>query len=340
MPTSEVELALFIEATSSRRRRVTFVGGSPAWGDAVEHAAEAVPEQYRLLASTSGDPVSVRNLTCNGQLVADSYFLAKAAARQGADTVFVQVTYHNFSPVGRDMARQRYPELPPLVGIPVTRELAEVLGTDPTPNPDVAGAVDRWLRRFWRLYAARDRIAARTLGAAPETHLRAVWDRWLAGESDNPGGATQGEPTAAGEDPASGSTSYQDLDPGMQSVMADEWATDADFALAPGDSECVMLRSLCEDLRARGVHVVVYLAPINLQGLAEMGMLDEQLYRDNVRRLRSLVERTGATFSDLNEPRPLPAVAFVDINHTTIEGCRLTAERLLALTPPPRRAGR
>lgn len=339
MPTSEVELALFGEPTSSTHRRVTFVGGSPAWGDAVERAAEAVPEQYRRLASSSGDPVNVRNLTCNGQLVGDSYFLANAAARQGADTVFVQVTYHNFSPRGRDGARQRYPELPSLVGVPVTGELAEVLGIDPTPNPDVSGAIDRWLRGSWRLYAERDRIAARTLGAAPETHLHATWDRWLATES-SPQGATPGEPDADGGASGTDDTSYLDLDPGMQSVMADEWATDADFTLSADDSECQMLRALCEDLRDRRIDVVVYLAPINLQALSEMGMLDEQRYRANVLRLRSLVERTGATFSDLNEPRPLPPDAFVDINHTTIEGCRLTAERLLALTPPPRRAGR
>lgn len=343
MPTSEVDIALArlsgdpsAGVLGSEQRTVAFVGGSPGWGDSVASAELAVPALLERLAARTGRPLRVANLTCNGQLVADSYFLAKAAAARGADLAIVQVTYHNFSPAGRDGDRQRFPELPALLGVPVTRSIARTLSTEPTPRPDVTGAMDRWLRARWRLYRSRDRLASHLLGASPERWLRDRWDRLLRA---GPVGAeaTSGEgPQDDGDDAAfaaasdgGSATSWADLDPGLQSMMADEWATDASFQLSSRDSEGAMLRALCEELEGGGVDVLVYLAPLNLTGLTDMGMLDEAALERNVSVLEGIVESSGAEFIDLNEPTPLPSGSFADISHTTYDGCLVTAQRLI-----------
>lgn len=313
-------MALSPIQTDDDRPAVALVGGSPAWGDAVSRASQAVPARYAAVSQQNGEPLRVANLTCNGQLVADSYFLAKSAGTAGADSVIVQVTYHNFSPRGRDGARQRYPELPRLLGVRVTPQVAGILRAEPTPALDLTGAGERWLRAHWQLYGQREALAARTLGDVPEQRLFSA--------SSKLGLA----PAASGPPPDDGPSrvSFVETDPGMQSVMADEWARDADFTLSKDDSEVRMLRLLCEEIEREGTPVVVYLAPINLTGLRDMGMVDEPRLRANVRQLEQLVTSTGAQFVDLNSPRPLPARVFADINHTTAEGCDLTARRLYA----------
>jgi hypothetical protein len=317
LPTSQLDVAATALAESPGPV-VAVVGGSPAWGDAVGSAKDAVPGRLQALIGESGSDARVVDFACNGQLVADSYVLARYAAQQGAGLVVVQVTYHNFNPDSRNGLRSRYPELPDLLGVPIDADAARVLKRDPTPRPDLTGATERWLRKRWALYGAREKIASRYLGASPEQLLFSKWSEVFNGFGTL-------ETTVDGD-----RGPFSELDPGEQTMMANEWETQTQFAVSAKDSETRMLARLCREVSAAGTPVVVYLAPVNLLGLAESGMLDQARFDANVAAIRKVVQASGGSFVDLNKPAPLPMDAFADINHTTAEGCELTARRLFA----------
>lgn len=154
------------------------------------------------------------------------------------------------------------------------------------------------------------------LGGPPEAEAYRGWQRALGSYVE--------------EVPESGARgTFADLDPDTQTMMVDEWATSVALHFEPSDTEAVMLRDLCSDLVGDGKRVLVYLAPVNLAGIADLGMLERERFDANVAALAALVQGTGAEFADLNNPRPLPASAFADINHTTAAGCDVAAKRLL-----------
>ncbi len=308
---------------------VAFTGASPTWGDGLADGAQTLPAEWARLARTSegtgtaraGDAAGlprVVNLAFNGQLMADTGTIARAAARR-ADVVFVQVTYRTFSPASRQGATRRFPELPRLLGEPVGRREAAATRTRRTPDPDVTGAADRALRRIWRLYDLRDTLAARWLGSTPDERLHRAWEDLTLPPMDEDG-----------EVPSKGS--FDDLPPDEQTLLAEEWAADAEFELGPGDSELAALDALAADLASSDATVVVYLAPVNTTALEPFGYLDRAGFDRNVAAMRRTVERHGVRFIDLNRARPWRTGDFIDISHTTAKGTLAAARALWAET--------
>ncbi len=296
---------------------VAFTGASPAWGDGLADGSQTLPAVWARLARDQAanrdrEAPRVVNLAFNGQLVADTGTIARAAARR-ADVVFVQVTYRTFSPKARQGATRRFPELPRLLAEPVRPAEAVATHTRRTPSPDVTGSVDRALRRVWRLYDLRDTLAARFLGAAPDERLRRAWEDATLPPVDE-------ERSPAG--------TFEDLPPDEQTLLAEEWATDADFELASGDTELAALDALAADLAAADATAVVYLAPVNTDALEAFGYLDRAGYDRNVAVIRRAVERHGLRFIDLNHAHAWRSADFIDISHTTA-AATATAARVL-----------
>lgn len=322
LPTSQ--LAPFVDhversAALGSAPVIAFVGASPTWGDAVANDGETVPAGLRRAAAEAGSDAVVFNLASNGQLLGDSYFVARRVA-DDADLLFVQLTYHGFNSEWRQGATGRYPELPRLLGVPVDAELADVLGVGASPAPDITGKADRWLQGHWRLYGMRDAIAGEVLGATPEKRLFQRWETIalpeFAGEEER---VPSGEP-------------FEMLDPDEQMIMLDEFAAAGEFAVDPGDSEVLMLERLAADLAESGTRTVFYISPLNVEALESFDLFDRELYEENVGPLREIVESQGHLFLDLNEESEIPASAFADINHTTAEGSELVADELWRLT--------
>lgn len=318
LPSSAVPMALQTvrEAAPGSAPVVAFVGASPTWGDGLADGEQTLPARWAQIARERGKESVVVNLAFNGQLVADTGTLARAAARD-ADVVFVQITYRTFSPAARGGVTRRFPELPRLLGEPVLPTEAAATLTEPTPAFDVTGAADRALRRIWRLYGMRDVLASRLLGAAPDERLHDQWEELTLGTWDE-------EPTTAG--------SFDDLAPDEQTLLAEEWAGDAEFELEPGDAELAALEVLAADLAARDATAVVFLAPLNVAALASYDYLDEARLSRNVAAMRRAVERHGLRFVDLNDARAWRTADFIDISHTTASGTRAAAESLWAET--------
>lgn len=297
---------------------VAFTGASPTWGDGLAYGSQALPAVWARLAreqaaSRDREAPRVVNLAFNGQLMADTGTIARAAARR-ADVVFVQVTYRTFSPKAREGATRRFPELPRLLAEPVGPAEAVATRTRRTPSPDVTGAVDRALRRVWRLYDLRDILASRLLGAAPDERLLRAWEDATLPPVDDEERFPVG--------------TFDDLPPDEQTLLAEEWAADADFELAPGNTELAALDALADDLAAADATTVVYLAPVNTAALESFGYLDRAGYDHNVATIRRAVERHGLRFIDLNHAHAWRSADFIDISHTTAIATA-TAARLL-----------
>lgn len=319
LPTAELAGALEAVEVAAAVDGVTvaFTGASPTWGDAVPDDRATVPAWFARTAEASGAPTAVFNLASNGQLLGDQYFIARRVA-DDVDVTFVQLTYHAFNTTWREGKAQRYPEMPRLTGVPLTSDVAAVLGEDETVRPDIAGASDRWLRRHWRLYGLRDALAATAFGSTPE---KTLFDRWqllilpdFLGEEEV---VPSGRP-------------FDELDPDVQMTIVDEFVSAGDYDFVTTDSEARMLERLAADLETEGQVAVFYLSPLNIGLLEQNEALDRERYKRNVSRMRAIVERHGHRFLDLNEPRPIPASAFADVNHTTAKGGQLVAERLWA----------
>ena len=127
---------------------VVVLGASPAWGDAVQSGSATIPAALQRCA---GSGIAVFNFASNGQLLGDSYFLARRVS-DDADLLVVQLTYHGYNSQWRQGATQRYPELPRLLGVPVEVRTADVLGVEPTPRVDISGMAERWLSHASNLY--------------------------------------------------------------------------------------------------------------------------------------------------------------------------------------------
>lgn len=296
-------------------RAVAFIGASPAWGDAVREDSLTVPAQFERIATARGGSTRVYNLACNGQLVGDSYFVARRVA-DDVDLVVVQLTYHSFNPAWREGTRQRYPELPRMLAVSVDAQSSRVLGCEQSPKADLTGAVDRWLQANWRLYGARDRLMGVTVGSTPES---ALFERWQM--LTMPGFEGEQEYVPAG-------SPFDELSPDEQMLAMDEFSSAGVFNLDEDDSEVLMLDRLCEDLASEGVRAVFYMSPVNKEALESFGLFDAEQYEANVSVLRAIVAKHGHQFIDMNTEATFPSSAFADINHTTADGSRMVAEEL------------
>jgi hypothetical protein len=89
------------------------------------------------------------------------------------------------------------------------------------------------------------------------------------------------------------------------------------------DPSHITLRMLAESLRlfeTAGIPVLVYLGPINIEHLRNIGVVDEEVLRESVDVYRQVVVENGAGFIDLHDA--LPDISFVDARghyHSTEE---------------------
>jgi hypothetical protein len=299
----------------SDRRTLAFIGASPLWGYAVSDERYTIPAALERYAESKGVGVRAHNLACNGQLLGDSYFIAKRVA-DDADLLVIQLTYHGFNGEWREGATQRFPELPTMLGVRVDPDLSQILGCEPSHSPDVTGSIDRWLAARWRLYGARDMSAAATFGSSPEKRL---FERW----------EVLAQPDFAGdEEHVPSGQSFDSLDPDEQMLIIDEFAMAGEFEIDEDDSEVRMLARLSKELAASGMQAVFYISPLNTEALESFDLFDRELYAANVISLRAIVEGEGHTFVDFNEGEQIPSDAFADINHTTAEGNEIVAGKL------------
>ena len=89
------------------------------------------------------------------------------------------------------------------------------------------------------------------------------------------------------------------------------------------------LRQVYDTLRSAGVDVQLWVPPINIQRLAELGVGDELALTERIERLRVAIGATPEEWLDLHA---LYAKAvFVDwVGHAKPEGCQQTAARIVA----------
>ncbi len=318
LPTSQ--LAPFIahfDRTSAEATEpvVVFLGASPTWGAAVVRERDSVPAAFRRQSERARSPVRVYNFACNGQLLGDTYFIARRVV-QDADVTFVQLTYHAFNARWRQGATSRYPDLPARLGVPVGADTAGILGIRQSHRPDITGAVDRWMRRHWYLYGARDAFAARLLGTTPEQRLYHEWEMLAVP------GFEGAENLILSESP------FEELEPDTQMLILDEFSEAADYRIDERDSEVRMLERLAIDLETQGARAIFYLSPLNTDALASFDLLDREGYAANAQKIRAICVSHGHRFIDFNTDTSLPSAAFADINHTTPAGSVLVAEQL------------
>ncbi|MDO8963367.1 MAG: hypothetical protein Q7W30_02625 [Coriobacteriia bacterium] len=335
-------------SASDRPPVAIFLGASPTWGHRIRDRRATYPYAYASAAASAGVAVRPFNLASNGQFVGDYYLIAKRLAPD-ADIVFVQLTYHTFSPTAREGRHVRYPELPQVLGIGLSADEARMLaltagatapGAGPAPAPPSRLAfVDGALSRYWLLWRERDTIDTRLFGGHPQRAVADAVDRLRgAGAPSTPVSTTVLPDDAADEAFAS----FETLDPARQMVAIAQYAEDSAFTIDAKEGEVVVLDRLAALLAADGVKAVFYIAPLNRSIVDEYGLIDPKQYAANTAVLRGVVEARGATFIDYNSgPVAVPGTEFADISHTTDAGGRIvgallyrdTASLLAGVTP-------
>lgn len=307
-----------------RRPLVLFLGASPTWGDMNSDSRHTYPAVFARIAHGAGSGARVYNLGADGALVSDQYFIASRLAGH-ADLLAVQLTYHTFNPAARIDGRQRFPELPLILGQAVSSRVASVLGIDSSRPFNLSGVVDRILDRHWLLFRERDSLAAKLFGRPFRNELFARWQELT-------GSAPEELPPAPPLPPGS---SFDNLDPARQTELVERYADFANFRIKRSDSELIMLDLLCARLQRQHVRAAFFMSPLNISALTGFDVFNRRLYDANVKVIRAVVERHGLTFVDWNQPGlQLPSSAFADITHTTDAGSALFARQLYRALAP------
>jgi hypothetical protein len=298
---------------------VLFLGASPTWGEKNSDSHHADPAAFQSVARSHGVGARVFNLGANGELVSDQYFLAQALA-PSADVVVVQLTYDLFNRRTRINGPMQYPELPRLLGDPVTHRVARILGIDATPSPNLIGNVNRFLNRYWTAFRENDALTTRLFGQSIKDELLMRWQKLTHTYVKEP-------PT----EPAPRNVPFDDMDPGQQTVFVEDYADIAKFRLPPADSELRMLDLLCAELQWQHKRAAFYMSPVDVQILESFELFNRKQYDANVALVRRVVVSHGLVFIDFNQPKlVLPSGAFADMTHTTDHGSALFAARLYA----------
>lgn len=313
----------------ARRPAVLFLGASPTWGEMNRDRHHTYSAAFERAAHAAGVEARVYNLGADGALVADQYFIADRLAGH-ADLLGIQLTYHTFNPVARIDGADRFPELPRILGEPVSSQVAAVLGIHATPPFNLSGTVDRVLDRHWLLFREHDELAARLFGRPARNELYARWQDLTSNESNQLPPA----PSLATN------VSFDQLDPARQTEIVERYAGLADYRIRRDDSELRMLDLLCARLERRHTRVVFFMSPLNIHALEDFEVFKRRLYDANVAVIRAVVEKHGLTFIDWNQPaRELPSALFADATHTTDAGSAVFAQRLYKELAPRLSAG-
>ncbi|MGD0998362.1 MAG: hypothetical protein ABR941_08625 [Thermoleophilia bacterium] len=308
---------------------VLFLGASPTWGAMNSDSHHTYPAVFGRTARAAGVDARVYNLGADGALVSDDYFIADRLAGS-ADLMVVQLTYQTFNPAARIAGDLRFPELPRVLGEPVSGQVASTLGITRTRPFNLSGAVDRTLGRFWTLFREHDALAARLFGRPPQEELFARWQKLTR--------TAPRQLKAVAPPPVN--VAFDDLEPSEQELIVHRYSDYSHFRISPADSEMRMLDLLCADLQRRHTRAVFFLSPLDREVLEGSGVLNRKQYDANAAAIRAVVERHGLTFIDWNQPGlALPSSAFADMTHTTDAGSALFARRLYARLAPLLRGG-
>lgn len=308
----------------SRRPKVLFLGASPTWGEMNSDRHHTYPAGFERVAHNAGTDARVFNLGANGELVADQYFIASRLASH-SNLLAVQLTYHTFNPRARTSGKQRFPELPRILGEAVGPEVANTLAISRTRPLNLSGSFDHLIGEHWLLYGEREELTMWIFGRPVRNELFARWQK-----------ATHTAPARAPQVARlRKNVPFDELDPSRQTAIVERYADVADFRIKPGNSELRMLELLCERLEHKGVHAAFFISPLDLAALRDFEVFDRQQYDANVALIRAVVEKHGLTMIDWNQPQhELPRTSFADLTHTTDAGSALLARRLYgALTP-------
>ena len=298
-----------------------FLGASPTFGHRIQDARNTFPYAYASAAASAGVPVTAFNLATNGEFVGDYYVLARRLAPD-ADVVFVQLTYHTFSPTARGGSHVRYPELPQVLGVSLTVEEAGLLGLQASdgsaPAPVESAALGGVLSRWWTLWRERDLIDRRLFGGNPRDALAA----FIARATGTTTASVAASVTTLPDDTANdGFASFDDLDPGQQMVVLARYAEDSSFTIDPADGEVVLLDRLAAELASQHKKAVFFMGPLNEEVIGFYGLIDPAQYKRNIELLRTVVAGHGFMLVDHNtDADALPRADFADISHTTDAG--------------------
>jgi lysophospholipase L1-like esterase len=313
----------------ARRPVVLFLGASPTWGEMNRDRHHTYAADFARIAHAAGVEARVYNLGADGTLVSDQYFIADSLDGH-ADLLSIQLTYHTFNPKARIDGAERFPELPRILGQPVSSQVADLLGIDPTPPFNLSGTVDRLLNRHWLLFREHDELAARLFGQPIRDEL---YDRW----QDLTGSAPQQPPLAPS---LRRNVGFDQLDPARQTEIVERYADLAHYRIRRDDSELRMLDLLCARLEHSYARAVFFMSPLNIGALEDFQVFDRRLYDANVAVIRAVVEKHGLAFIDWNQPRTeLPSALFADATHTTDAGSAVFARRLYRALAPQLAAG-
>ena len=312
-----------------RRPLVLFLGASPTWGEMNRDRYHTYVADFARRAHAAGIDARVYNLGADGALVSDQYFIASRLGGH-ANLLGIQLTYHTFNRAARIDGPIRFPELPRILGEPVSRQVASLLGIDRTPPLNVSGAVNGFLDRHWLLFREHDELAARLFGRPVRDELYARWQDVT--------GTKPRQPALVPSLPKN--VSFDQLDPARQTEIVERYADVANFHIRRSDSELRMLDLLCARLEQRHVHAVFFMSPLNIGALEGFGVFDRHLYDANVAIIRAVIERHGLSLIDWNQPkRELPSALFADATHTTDAGSAVFARHLYAALAPRLAAG-
>jgi len=312
-----------------------FLGASPTYGHRIKDSRNTFPYAYASAAASAGVHVTAFNLAANGDFVGDYFVLSKRLTAD-ADIVFVQLTYHTFSPVARQGLGIRYPELPAVLGVSLTPTEAALLGEKANDTAAASSAAPPafggFLSRWWTLWRERDLIDRRLFGGSPRDALA----RAVARVTGSAGASATTSATILPEDDAEdGFASFDSLSPGKQMVVLARYAEQSSFTVDPTDSEVVLLDRLASDLAAAHKKAVFYMGPLNQEVIDFYQLIDPAQYRSNMAILRATVERHGFRLIDHNTDKAaLPRADFADISHTTDAGGAAFGALLLKDTLP------
>jgi hypothetical protein len=305
--------------------RVAFVGSSPTWGYRIKAAENTYPYAFESAAASAGVPVSAANLASNGQLVGDEYLVAKRVAPT-ADVVFVQLTYHTFSPSFDVRTPVRFPEIAKLPGLALSASESRLLRVASARHADVAATVGGAIADRSTLYRERDALVAKLIGETPEQLLFGVWDRRFGKASRDKENDVANVDLFAGAEFAA----FDQLEPEQQMIVVNEYASNASFAVDPRSPHMRTLDSLARMLREDGVKAVFYMAPMNRDVIDSYALMDRAQYLANSKAIGDSVRAAGFPYIDYNtaETPVFPPEYFADIDHTTDAGGRAVGKRL------------
>lgn len=310
-------------------RLVLFLGDSLSIDPRGEDSS--VPEVLRgLLRADASDPgaVELASLAAPALSLYSHYFLADCVLALAPDVLVLELNPRTFSPVWLAADRAELAGwLPARRWGEALRLRLERVGVHPDALFLHGAVVAAGGAEAWRL-VQREQLR---LAHAMEPAARALQER--LGGSQGLVYQVQHQQRSLRRDKTSADRATE--------VSAHELLGPVLDGLEPGDPGLAVLDALLRRFAQARVAVVVYLAPVNVEHLAALGLVPAPGLARSARRIDAVARRWGAVFLDLHAL--LPDAAFRDhLDHLVYgvpgEGSRAVAARLVAVVEAGLRA--